>query len=314
MKTRRCWFIELEDERIPGFAGRGEVAPLEGLSEESSEQVEQQLMYLQEWSRMATLADDELPDLCSSVRFGFEMAKAELGLRQRGIFFESPLLHGVPLPVNGLVWMSDGAGMKRQALEKVREGYSCIKFKVGGISFDEELDVLDWVRDQDWGRDLTIRLDANGAFGEHDVFDKLRRLSAYGIHSIEQPVRSGQQDLMRRVCQDSPIPVAIDEELIGVHGAAKTQLIKTLKPAWLVIKPSLHGGFSGAREWIRIAEHDGAGWWITSSLESPLGLSALAQFTSASNPLIPQGLGTGKIYSDAPRGNTSVRHGSLFLD
>ncbi|MFM7329274.1 MAG: o-succinylbenzoate synthase, partial [Bacteroidota bacterium] len=228
-------------------------------------------------------------------------------------FFESPILQGAPVPVNGLVWMSDAAGMKRQAREKAEEGYTCIKFKVGGLSFEEELGVLDWVRGQVWGKDLTIRLDANGAFGVNDVFTRLEQLSAFGIHSIEQPIRAGQPELMKEVCSGSPIPVALDEELIGVQGAARIQLIESIRPAWLVIKPSLHGGFSGAMEWIQVAGQCGAGWWITSSLESPLGLGALAQFTSACQPIVPQGLGTGRIYSDAPSGATVVRSGYLYL-
>ncbi len=314
MSSRHCWFMDVENLDDPGFVGRGEVAPLEGLSEESPERVERDLKRLQEWLAASDgIQDEGLNSLCSSVRFGFEMAMAELGTRERGIFFECPLLQGVPVPINGLVWMSGAEAMQRQAMEKAMEGYQCIKFKVGGLAFEEELKLLQWVRNSDWGRSITLRLDANGAFAGHDVFEKLEQLSIFDIHSIEQPVKAGQYELMKSVCSRSPIPVALDEELIGIHGIARDELIAGLRPSYLVLKPTLHGGFSGAGDWIEIAGRHGAGWWITSSLESPLGLAALAQFTSAKGVTMPQGLGTGRIFEGVDGGETFARAGNLYF-
>lgn len=313
LSSRRCWFIELEDLDSPGFIGRGEVAPLHGLSPETPEQVEKELRSLQAWAGNSSSNHDELPEISSSVRFGLEMAKAELKSRTKGVFFDSPFLRGAPLPINGLVWMNDIEGMKMQALEKVQAGHQCIKFKVGGLDFKEEVRLLAWVRDQQWGSGLTIRLDANGAFGPDDVFEKLERFAAFDIHSIEQPVRAGQYDLMKEVCFRSPIPVALDEELINISRRDKEVLIGGLRPDYLVLKPSLHGGLSGTMDWVDIAIRQEIGWWITSSLESPLGLSALAQFTSSLNVALPQGLGTGQIYSDAGENLTYISNGALFL-
>jgi len=274
MNSRRCWFIDISAQGVPGRHGTGEAAPLEGLSEEGEERVLRDLLRLKDWleSMDASMPEDLLSagqigerlDLCSSVRFAFEMAAMEMASGRKGRYFDCPLNSGIPVPVNGLIWMAEIAEMKEQAKDKALQGFQCIKFKVGGQRFEEECAMLEWVRGSEWGKTLEIRLDANGAFGPADVMEKLHRLAAFRIQSIEQPVRAGNMALMKEVCIESPIPVALDEELIGVRGADKERLLSEIRPAFIVLKPSLHGGFSGAFEWLRVAKGSGIGWWLTS--------------------------------------------------
>jgi o-succinylbenzoate synthase len=207
-------------------------------------------------------------------------------------------LDGHPIPINGLIWMGGLDFMLQQIEIKIRDGFTCLKLKVGGHDFEKECDVLQYIRRKYFRSNITIRLDANGAFKKDEALFKLQELARFDIHSIEQPIKAGLAE-MAELCRQSPIPIALDEELIGVYNsAAKLDLLTRIKPQFIILKPTLHGGLYGCAEWIRVAEQLGIDWWITSALESNIGLNATAQFTAQYPVKIPQGLGTGMIYTN----------------
>lgn len=174
-----------------------------------------------------------------------------------------------------------------------------MKLKIGGIDFQEELSILDTLRKEFTVEDIELRLDANGAFSPENAMERLERLSRYNIHSIEQPIRAGQWQEMARLCERSPIPIALDEELIGFSSdASKEMLLETVRPQYIILKPALCGGFAEADRWISMAKKRNIGWWATSALESNIGLNAIAQWVARYRPTIPQGLGTGLLYTD----------------
>jgi L-alanine-DL-glutamate epimerase-like enolase superfamily enzyme len=204
--------------------------------------------------------------------------------------------------------------MMDQINQKIAQGFTCIKLKVGGLDFDRECDILSYMRKRYFRNNITIRLDANGAFKVDDVLYKLEEMSRFQIHSIEQPLKPGLEE-MEELCRKSPIPVAFDEEIIGIYTQAeKMALLKKLKPQFIVLKPTLHGGLKGCEEWITIAESFGIGWWITSALESNVGLNAICQFTANYRTTIPQGLGTGSIYDNNIQSPLTVKSGHIFYD
>jgi L-alanine-DL-glutamate epimerase-like enolase superfamily enzyme len=210
--------------------------------------------------------------------------------------------------------MGDFDFMLNQIGQKIADGFTCIKLKVGSLDFDKECSLLAHIRNQFSKKDITIRLDANGAFSPADALLRLDRLAEFDIHSIEQPIKAGLPD-MQTICSRSPIPIALDEELIEVEGLHdKTKMIEDLRPGFLVLKPTLHGGFSGCAEWIQLAERYGTGWWVTSALESNIGLNAICQFTANYNPELPQGLGTGMIYESNIPSPLTVANGTIFTD
>jgi L-alanine-DL-glutamate epimerase-like enolase superfamily enzyme len=249
----------------------------------------------------------------SSVVFALEMALHDLLNGGTRLVFPGPFASGIPIPINGLIWMGGLDFMLQQIEIKIRDGFRCIKLKVGGLDFEKECDVLQYVRRKYFRENIVIRLDANGAFKPDEALYKLKELSRFDIHSIEQPLKTGAAELPR-LCAESPIPIALDEELIGVHDRGrKEELLKRIRPQFLILKPSLHGGFSGSAEWIELAQQHGAEWWVTSALESSLGLNAIAQFTSRYALTIPQGLGTGMIYSNNLESPLEVAAGMLRM-
>ena len=299
MHQRKTWIVRVRDEEQDGRAGYGEAAPLPGLSPDDRTDMEEILAMACSRIGHDNFSVEEIPSRFPSVRFALEMALKDL--RQDGdyILFPSPFTKGrASIPINGLIWMGDPSWMKDQIRQKVEAGFRVIKIKVGALPLDEELAVLKDVRREYRSLDLEIRLDANGAFPAGKALEVLRRFSEYHIHSIEQPIAPGQYETMARLIEDSPIPVALDEELIGPwHGNEKKRLLEMLHPHYLILKPTLLGGFRETEEWIRLAGERGIGWWITSLLESNIGLNALAQWTfTLGNPL-PQGLGTGMLYT-----------------
>lgn len=317
MPERPCWFLTIRD--ADGSIGLGEAAPIFGLSMETQFDVERdlerashQLSNVSRSDLMPLMNGSWVQSLSSAVRTGLEMAALDLcngGIRK---YFESPFWQGEPVPINGLVWMDSLSAMKQQAFEKLEAGFSCIKIKVGAHDHAGECGLLADIRNHPLGAGAVIRLDANGAYGESDFLEKIRGFAACRIHSIEQPVRAGQPDLMRRVCSESPIPVALDEELIGGFDLSrKTDLLKDLRPAFVVLKPSLLGGFGETKQWIEAAVSLNIGWWITSALESPLGLNAIAQFASSFYPAMPQGLGTGAIFEQESSSPLVVKKGQI---
>lgn len=217
--------------------------------------------------------------------------------------------------INGLVWMGDYREMLDRISAKLDEGFKCVKLKIGGIRFDDELKLLGYIRRQFDSSVLELRLDANGAFAPANVMERLDRLAEYGIHSIEQPIAAKQWDDMAEVCRRSPIPVALDEDLIGVFGRGlKREMLNQIKPRYIILKPTLCGGFSGAEEWIAAARELGIGWWATSALESNVGLNAIAQWVSGYAHDIPQGLGTGALYSNNIQSPLELRGDRLFYN
>lgn len=294
------------------ISGLGECAPIWGLSPESKAEVERTLA---NWSSIMQ-QPEQLADVfnrMSSLRFAIETALRDMAAGGTMQLFDVDLNH--PIPINGLIWMSDAPSMLRECREKVEAGFTTIKFKVGALNFEEELHLLRAVRSEFAERNLEIRLDANGAFASDDVLEKLDALSTFRIHSIEQPIKAGQHEAMARLIEKSPMAIALDEELIGVHAATdKRRLLKEIKPHYLVLKPTLHGGFSGCDEWVALATEMGIGWWATSALESNVGLNAIAQWVLTKQVSMPQGLGTGSLFSNNVQSPWVVENGFLRYD
>lgn len=216
------------------------------------------------------------------------------------------------IPINGLIWMGDFDFMKDQIDQKIASGYNCIKIKIGAIDFEAECSLLDYIRNR-YGQKISLRVDANGAFKPADVHQKLNRLSKFHIHSIEQPVLPGQHKLLRDLCLNPIIPIALDEELIGITDSdQKETLLDSIHPQYIVLKPTLLGGMDATREWIRLADQREIGWWITSALESNIGLNALAQFAATFKSKLPQGLGTGQLYTNNLPSRLYIDQGRLF--
>lgn len=296
MWHKRTYFVEVWDDAAPEVKGVGECALFEGLGADDKPDYEQRL---DEAIRNIDGFDSWKSDY-SSITFGLECALADLARGGKGICFPSDWTDGKTyIPINGLIWMGDKRLMLERIKEKMEKGFRCIKLKIGGIDFADELALLEFVRRQIGRDELELRLDANGAFTPDNALERLDALSRFGIHSIEQPIRAGQPQEMARICAESSIPVALDEELIGVRdGTEKAALLAVIKPAYVILKPSLCGGLRHADEWIATATAQGIGWWATSALESNIGLSAIAQWVAAKHPVMPQGLGTGGLYSN----------------
>lgn len=295
MQDKETCFIKLWDENEPLVYGVGECALFRGLSADDMPDYENRLAEL---CRAVNRGEDvSLPDY-SSIRFGYETAMRDLGNGGKRVIYPSSWVDGKSeTTINGLVWMGTFDEMYNRIDEKLSQGFRCIKLKIGGIDFNRELDLLGHIRECFPVDCLELRLDANGAFSPDDALSKLQQLSVFGIHSIEQPIKAGQWEEMSRICKDSPIPVALDEELIGIVSVEqKEQMLRIVSPRYIILKPALCGGFSGADEWIAVAENLNIGWWATSALESDIGLNAIAQWVAAKNPAMPQGLGTGQLY------------------
>ncbi|MCW5911904.1 MAG: o-succinylbenzoate synthase [Cyclobacteriaceae bacterium] len=326
MKDKTSWFIRLTDEN--GISGIGECGPLPGLSPELTPEFETGLEQLIEDLNQKQLPAPVEPDLksvsewidsnlsnrqlSSSVRFALETALLDLANGGGKLIFKNSFTEGVPIPINGLIWMGGLDFMLQQIEIKIRDGFTCIKLKVGSHDFEKECDVLQYIRRKYFRENITIRLDANGAFKPEEALDKLNRLARYDIHSIEQPLKPGHE-FLPELCRQSPIPIALDEELTGVEGKQnKIDLLNHIKPAFIILKPTLHGGLASCAEWIELAEKSNCGWWITSALESNIGLNAIAQFTANYPITLPQGLGTGMIYTNNVEGPLVVNKGKLF--
>lgn len=298
MTEKETFILTVSDPDDPSRKGVGECGLFRGLSCDDIPEYEEMLNKVCKALRRGA----QLPDLSRfpSILMGLETAMADFDNGGNFIPFPSEFTRGeTSLITNGLVWISNPDQMVKSAMLKIKQGFRCLKFKIGSNNFKDELEVIARIRDVYSPDELTIRLDANGAFsGSTEALDKLCKLSRYGIHSLEQPVAKGRKRVMARVCALSPIPIALDEELIGVNpdnDAAK--LLADLHPAYVILKPTLCGGFRGARQWIDAAADKGIGWWATSALESNIGLNAIAQWTATLGVGDqPQGLGTGQLY------------------
>ncbi|MDE6267528.1 MAG: o-succinylbenzoate synthase, partial [Muribaculaceae bacterium] len=312
MTVKDTYILRLTDpEAHPGIDGIGEIALFRGLSREDTPDFPRALRHVIDNIGSIPLAS--IPQ--SSIRFGIETALLDLRGGGRRILFDTPFSASLQMiPVNGLVWMGDYPTMRRRLISKIEAGFTTIKIKIGGIDFEQELSLLRLLRSDFSERDLTLRLDANGAFSPADALSRLDRLAPFRVHSIEQPIRPGQLDEMARIVSRSPIPIALDEELIGVTpDAGKALLLDSIRPHFIILKPSLCGGLAEADSWIRHAVSRGIGWWATSALESNVGLNAIAQWVSRYAIRTCQGLGTGALYTDNFPSALRMRGESLAL-
>lgn len=326
LKTKDTYFVRVFSDQFPGTFGYGEAGPLpklsiddqpdfeerlEGICRKLSEipvpQSEQEIL---EW--VSQHVTEELP----SVRFALETALLDLlhGGKRRilpNAFYDSQ----EAISINGLIWMGDRDFMLEQIGPKLSQGYTCIKMKIGSIDFEQEYALLADIRKKYTADQVVLRVDANGAFSKPEALGKLQRLSELDIHSIEQPIRQGQREAMKELCAQSPIPIALDEELIGVNDLSeKTKLLEEISPQYIILKPTLVGGIRETRDWISLADGMQIGWWMTSALESNIGLNAIAQLTSTYHPTIPQGLGTGQLYHNNIDSPLTVDAGRIFYN
>jgi o-succinylbenzoate synthase len=313
LTQKETWFIVLEDN---GKKGIGECGILRGLSIDDRDDYEEKL----KWTcQNIHLGEEQLwHELIEfpSIQIGIEMAFKSLESENPFILFPSDFTNSTQsIPINGLVWMGDEQFMKDQIEEKLADGFHCIKLKIGAIDFQKELDLLAFIRQNFDAKTIEIRVDANGAFNENLALDKIIKLSEFQIHSIEQPIKKNLTDTMSELCKTTPIPIALDEELIGVFSKEeKEALLQKIKPQYIILKPSFVGGFRGTKQWIELAEKYNIGWWITSALESNIGLNAIAQWTFLQNNSMPQGLGTGALYTNNIDCPLQVSNGQLFYN
>jgi o-succinylbenzoate synthase len=298
--TRTSWLVKLTDDE--GHIGVGECAPLPQLSCDDLPNYEEVLheACIQVEATNAVPMEQLRP--YPSMLFGFETAM--LNLQQRSwALFDTPFSRGEEgIPINGLVWMGSFDEMRRRMEEKLRGGFQCVKLKIGAIDFDEELSLIKMLRQRFSKENVELRVDANGAFSPEEAPRRLEQLAQYDIHSIEQPIRQGQWQVMATLCRNTPLPIALDEELIGVNDPyKKEELLDVIRPQYIIIKPSLHGAMVGATEWVTMARQRGIGSWMTSALECNIGLNAVAHLAARLyGPAItmPQGLGTGQLFTD----------------
>ena len=309
---KQVWYVILEED---GKVGIGECNPLKGLSIDDIPDFEVWLVGFAKTFELNQEIDLDLLNSYPAMKFGFEMALKDLENNQKCLLYPSDFTEGNrSIPINGLVWMGDKKFMLKQIAEKFKEGFDCIKLKIGAINFDEELELIKFIRDRFSPEQIELRVDANGAFHPNEALSKLKALSKFQIHSIEQPIKHGQWLEMASLCKNSPIPIALDEELIAVRNKVeRMELLQTINPDYIILKPSLLGGFEDTNQWIELAESAGIKWWITSALESDIGLNAIAQYTFTKNNSLPQGLGTGKLYTNNIPSPLYIKKGRLHL-
>ena len=310
LRTKETWFIILTEN---GKIGVGETGLFRGLSIDDISNYEDKLIWV--CNNIDLGLENLLKALYEfpSIQFGLEQAFLSLNSEDKFELFPSQFTRGEKsIPINGLVWMGEKDFMKNQIKEKLSIGFSCIKMKIGAIDFDTEIELLKSIRKEFSPNEIELRVDANGAFNPKDALEKLKILSELEIHSIEQPIKQGQVNDMSELCAKTPLPIALDEELIGVFSSEeKKKLLKTIKPQYIILKPSLIGGFAGSKEWINLADQTNCGWWITSALESNIGLNAIAQFTDTLQSDLPQGLGTGGLFTNNFDSPLEVKNGTL---
>lgn len=296
MSQKETYFLVISDTSRPGIVGVGECAIFRGLGADDTPAYESKLKHY--CQNINSLDLEQIEE--SSIKFGFETALKDLNNRGIRTIFESNWQQGnSAIPINGLIWMGDYKTMLSRLLEKIGNGYRCIKIKIGGIDFENELNLLSALREMAPASDIEIRLDANGSMSPHNALYRLEKLARYDIHSIEQPIMPGKWDAMHEITRNSPIPIVLDEELIGNMGYDwRCRLLDKIMPQYIILKPSLHGGFTTCDGWITDATEREIGWWATSALESNIGLNAIAQWVNTKDTSIPQGLGTGMLYSN----------------
>ena len=313
LKTKETWFLYLSKE---GKFGVGECGLFRGLSIDDRPDYE-----------------DKLKWVCNNIELGLDILLAktihfpsiQIGLEQAFLSLQStsPFKLFVSnftesnkaIDINGLIWMGDREFMNDQIKEKIAQGFRCLKMKIGAIDFATEVQLLASIRKEFSINDIELRVDANGAFKPSEALEKLKILSNYDLHSIEQPIRQGHYQEMALLCEETPLPIALDEELIGVFDVTKrTKMLQIIKPQYIILKPSLVGGFKESLEWIELAKKSGIGWWVTSALESNIGLNAIAQWTATLKSSMPQGLGTGGLFTNNFDSPLEVYKGGLYYN
>ena len=313
LKIKETWFFILKDN---GRVGIGETGLFRGLSIDEVDHYENKLKWVCNHIDLGLeLLRKQLYEF-PSIQFGLEQAFLSLKSESSFELFPSSFTRGKKsIPINGLIWMGNKSFMKNQIQEKLKSGFSCLKMKIGALNFDAEMELLKEIRKEFSSNEIELRVDANGAFNPKNALEKLHRLSALEIHSIEQPIQQGQVQEMAELCSKTPLPIALDEELIGVFSSEqKKKLIATIAPQYIILKPSLIGGFACSEEWINLAQQYNCGWWITSALESNVGLNAIAQFTYTLQSNLPQGLGTGGLFTNNFTSPLEVKNGTLQYD
>ncbi len=326
LTEKKTWLLNVHESHHPEVYGLGECGPLEGLSIDDHPEYEPFIERVAQGLRQEAMPGSEgevyslvkqvVPKELPALRFGLESALLDLlNEGQRMIFKNRLVASGDRLPINGLIWMGDIEWMRDQIAEKLEAGYSCIKLKIGALDFEKECELIEGIRKRYSADQITLRVDANGAFRTNEALAKLKRLGEYDLHSIEQPIMPHQPEAMQMVCKHSKVPVALDEELIGVHGEEeKRELLRFIQPQYLVLKPTLLGGMAYTKDWIGLAQEKGIGWWITSALESNIGLNAITQFTASFPVGMPQGLGTGQLYENNFDSPLRVSRGCISYD
>jgi len=313
LKSKETWFIIIEQK---GKKGIGECGMFKGLSVDDRPDFEKKLAWtckhINDDTGILLQALTDFP----SIQFGLETAFKSLEAENPFELFPSEFTKGTDsIPINGLIWMGTEDFMREQIKEKITSGFKCIKMKIGAINFQSEVEILKSIRKEFSSNNIELRVDANGAFSASEALEKLQILSELDIHSIEQPIKQGQIIEMARLCKETPLPIALDEELIGVFSKGKKdELLKAIKPQFIILKPTLVGGFKGTNEWIELAESNNIGWWITSALESNVGLNAITQYTYTKNNRLPQGLGTGSLFTNNFESPLEVNKGAIHYN
>ena len=348
--TRHSYYLTLTSPEMPGVEGVGECATLPDLSCDAKPEYEVTLRQVCQMVEQMGRIPYDVIRAYPSITFGLETAFASffqaakkilssespssdisglellkkvgvsvpMGMENLATLFDSPFARGEEgITINGLVWMGTYEEMLARLEEKLQAGFHCVKLKIGAIDFFKELDLVKRIREVYGKEQVELRVDANGGFSPENAMSRLEALAKYDIHSIEQPIKQHQWPMMAKLCRETPLPIALDEELIGVNvRSMKEALLDTIHPQYIILKPSLHGGIYGCNEWIELAKQRGIGSWITSALESNIGLNAIAHFAVKEygpNVQMPQGLGTGQLFTDNIPMSLEIRGDKLWI-
>lgn len=325
LKDKVTYFLKIIDTNNPSAIGVGESGPLKKLSIDDVPDFEEHLQQLctRIEGEQIPQSADEIFELAKSltlsqfpaIRFGLEIALLDLWHGGNRIIFDNDFAKGKSISINGLIWMGHTESMLLQINDKIDQNYDCIKLKIGSLDFEKECDILQYVRNKYYNKKILLRVDANGAFAPNEALDKLKALSEFNIHSIEQPIKAGQHEQMKELCQTTPLDIALDEELIGISDyKEKKDLLEYIRPQYIILKPTLLGGFKATMEWIEIAEQLQIGWWLTSALESNIGLNAICQFSYDLKAKGYQGLGTGQLYHNNIDSPLTIDQGHIYYD
>lgn len=316
LTKKDVFFLILVDTENPSKKGIGEIAPIPGLSPDAVPELEEKIRILvRKINHKEEIGESEFSGF-PSVKFGYETALTGLNSESPVLLFPSEFTGGkTGIPINGLIWMGSKDFMLKQVSEKIAAGFTCLKLKIGAIDFESELDILRSIRERFPATQLEIRVDANGAFSPENARLKLEQLAKYDLHSIEQPIKQGQFSDMKKLCVNSPVPIALDEELIGISIKNKAEkLLDIICPQYIILKPTLLGGIKISEEWISLAEKRGIGWWVTSALESNIGLNVISQWVASLKTTNFQGLGTGALFTNNIASPLHVSKGFLWYD